>query len=109
MMKDPVVIYAGDGGCYWAENACGYVRAEYAGVYEREDAIALTKHCGTEKRIELHPVPVDHIPTLRAEVASLRAKIEKAREAHRWARKHDWDAMAAHSDLRKALEGEEKP
>ena len=86
MPEDIVIIYAGDGGCYWAENGCGYVRREYAGVYTREEAIKWTSHCGPEKRIELHPVPEDHIPTLKAQLAALRADAER----YRWIRNHIW-------------------
>jgi hypothetical protein len=69
---DRVLIYAGDGGCYWRQNGCGYTYAHTAGVFTRAEAYALAGHCGPEKRIELHSVPDDHVPTLQAENAALR-------------------------------------
>lgn len=79
--KEHVLIYAGDHGCYWAENCCGYVAKVYAGVYTREDALLFAGHVGPEKRCEFHDVPEDHIPTLKA-------KLKKYEEGF-------WGGMAA--------------
>lgn len=75
--NDKVLIYAGDGRCYWKQDQHGYTSALYAGVFSREEAIALTKHCGPEKRIEFHPVPEDHIPTLKLQNAAMQEALEK--------------------------------
>lgn len=88
---DRVLIYAGDGGCYWREGGCGYTSAQYAGVYTRAEAYANAGHCGPEKRVELHDVPDDHIPTLRARVAELEAALEKT--------KQEWLALVAENSL----------
>jgi len=69
---DRVLIYAGDGGCYWRQSGCGYTYAHTAGVFTRAEAYSLAGHCGPEKRIELHSVPDDHVPTIQAENAALR-------------------------------------
>ncbi len=51
---DPVVIWSGEHLAYWKPNCCGYVTiVEEAGVYSREDAIACTRNCGPEKKIEI--------------------------------------------------------
>ena len=52
-----VRIYSGEHGTYWGAKGEGYtIRANEAGVFTLADAIALTGHCGPEKRIELEPV-----------------------------------------------------
>lgn len=76
---DRVLIYAGDGGCYWRENGCGYTNAQNAGVFTRAEAIGWAGHCGPEKRVELHDVPDDHLPTIRARIAQLEAELAEAR------------------------------
>jgi hypothetical protein len=73
---DRVLIYAGDGRCYWKQDHCGYTSALYAGVFSWEEAIALTNHAGPEKKVEFHPVPEDHIPTLRADRDAARELIQ---------------------------------
>lgn len=73
-----VLIYAGDGGCYWREGGCGYTNANMAGKFTREEAYKLAGHCGPEKHIELHDVPDDHAPTLRAEVERLTREMDEA-------------------------------
>ena len=78
---DRVLIYAGDGGCYWRENGCGYTNALEAGVFTRAEAYRLAGHCGPEKRIELHDVPENHIPTLKADRDAWKARAEKSENA----------------------------
>lgn len=68
---DRVLIYAGDAGYYWRQN-CGYTYAHTAGVFTRAEAYSLAGHYGPAKRIELHSVPDDHVPTLQSENAALR-------------------------------------
>jgi hypothetical protein len=80
LITDPnekVLIYAGDGRCYWKQDHCGYTSALYTGVFSRAEAIAPTSHAGPEKKIEFHPVPEDHIPTLKAERDAARKVIQK--------------------------------
>lgn len=48
------LIWAGDGGCYWLANYCGYGGISDAGIYDFEDAFEHSRHCGPEKRIEYH-------------------------------------------------------
>ena len=76
-LDDLVLIYVGDGHCYWRENGCGYTNHYYAGVYTRADAIARTHHCGPEKKVELHSVPPDHIPTLQNKIRILEEQLNK--------------------------------
>jgi len=93
---DRVLIYAGDGGCYWRQSGCGYTYAHTAGVFTRAEAYSLAGHCGPEKRIELHSVPDDHVPTIQAENAALREQLSIAtgeRDALREAAA-GWQALA---------------
>lgn len=48
------LIWAGDGGCYWKENCCGYTGLAEAGIFSFEDAYNVSHHCGPEKGIEYH-------------------------------------------------------
>lgn len=43
--NDRVLIYAGDGGCYWREGGHGYCYAHEAGAFTREEAYRLAGHC----------------------------------------------------------------
>lgn len=78
---DRVLIYAGDKRWYWKQDRCGYTSWQYAGVFSRAEAMELTSHCGPEKKVEFHPVPEDHIPTLKAERNALARKVVELRMA----------------------------
>ncbi len=57
-ITDPVLIWSGEHRAYWRRNAQGYTtEISHAGIYSREDAIASTRHCGPEKKIEIRPCP----------------------------------------------------
>lgn len=51
-MNGLVFIYSKEDYCYWRDGKCGYTYdIKDAGVYEIEEAIKSTKHCGKEKGI----------------------------------------------------------
>jgi hypothetical protein len=52
-----VVVWSGEHGAYWRDNASGYVvEIEDAGVYAFEAAHFLTEHMGPEKQIRYEVV-----------------------------------------------------
>lgn len=52
-----VKIYSREWALWWRENAAGYTHVPMeAGVYEFEDALARSQHCGPEKGIEYEEV-----------------------------------------------------
>lgn len=60
------LIYSGEWQQYWGPDRCGYTpykpgtappRHTEAGVYDFEDAVDATFHCGPEKKIEFHFLP----------------------------------------------------
>lgn len=54
---DTVRIYSREHNAYWRQNACGYtIQRDEAGIYTLDDAIARTRHCGPEKRIQYERV-----------------------------------------------------
>jgi hypothetical protein len=77
-MKDPVIMREGSSGCYWRENACGYTSQQFdAGIFDRSEAEPYVRQA-PERRIELLPVPENHvskIAELRAELAKLKSTI----------------------------------
>jgi hypothetical protein len=55
---DAVAIWSGEWEMWWRDDAAGYTRfTGSAGVYTRDEAHALTRHCGPEKKIEIKPHP----------------------------------------------------
>ncbi|MGE4296812.1 MAG: hypothetical protein AB7E47_02185 [Desulfovibrionaceae bacterium] len=53
-----VRIYSGQWSAWWRENACGYTDdVLQAGVYTFSDALAVSDHCGREKRIVYEFMP----------------------------------------------------
>ena len=55
---DAVAIWSGEWDAWWRDNAAGYTAfSGMAGVYTREVAESLTRHCGPEKKIEIRPHP----------------------------------------------------
>ena len=95
-IRDRVVICSS--GHYWRENGSGYTNAQMAGVYTRDKAYKAAGHCGPEKYTSFHDVPKDHIPTLRAELAAIKADRDKllavlvAGKLDRWAATFGSDA-----------------
>lgn len=71
MSEDPTscVIWSGEHRAYWRANASGYTTIlEAAGIYNRDDALAVTGGCGPEKKIEIRPVTFKTI-TVPVEIA----------------------------------------
>lgn len=55
---DAVAIWSGEWEMWWRDNGAGYTRfTGSAGVYTRDEAHELTRHCGPEKKIEIKPHP----------------------------------------------------
>lgn len=55
--SDKVRIWSGDRHAWWREHGRGYTTdREAAGIYDREDAVRRTAHCGPEKGIRIEPV-----------------------------------------------------
>ena len=53
-----VRIYYGECRLYWRDNSSGYTDSILAaGIYKLKNAIAATRHCGPEKKIEYHFFP----------------------------------------------------
>jgi hypothetical protein len=77
-MKDPVIVFDGYHGLYWREDSCGYTGAQQqAGIYERHKAPKST----SDRRIELLPVPPDHVRYVAEQLEDARQRIA-ALEAH---------------------------
>lgn len=75
-MKDPVVIYSGEHGQFWGPDGSGYYNNHFAaGIYEREDAIRRTSHCGKEKQIEILVPAPNHPTLLQQRIAALEAQV----------------------------------
>ena len=55
--KKQVYIFSDEHNAYWRPNGAGYTLDGIdAGIYDKDEAIRKTKHCGPEKRIRLIPV-----------------------------------------------------
>jgi hypothetical protein len=69
MATELFFIYSGEHGAFWRPRGAGYTHTRLeAGRYTRTEAERISRGCGTEKRIELVPVPpadLDDIDTLR--------------------------------------------
>ena len=54
---DKVLIWSGEHSAYWRPGASGYtIHPEAAGLYTRETAERITRHCGPEKGIRIDAV-----------------------------------------------------
>ena len=59
-----VRIWSNEHRAYWRPNGCGYTtEPEMAGMFDAEDAVERTRHCGPEKQICI--CPDNHHVTLR--------------------------------------------
>lgn len=76
MSDENVIIYDHSKGLYWGKDRGGYTWGHSAGVYTRAEAESIALGCKGDRRLEFHPVPTDHIPTLKARIAELEAALK---------------------------------